>query len=195
MNAQSSFDEISKKFFQTLKNTETENKQLIIAFSGIPGVGKSELARRLEERYRAVRIGNDSIRNIISSSETFSVSAEEAEILLQNYNEHFIRNYPFGNRFLVLDKSMDRQYKRFFPIFEELGLRYFIIRMHISPEEAIERILKREEIDPAWLQANMERWQREFKDFGKNSRYDLLLDGLNPNYEMVHKRIDGLIHP
>lgn len=194
MKQEARFEEISRRLFSTLKNTEIQNPQLIISFSGIPGAGKSRLAKQLEERYHAVRVGNDAIRRIIFGSEALFVSEPDAELLLQDYNEHFLRRYPFRNRLLIFDKSMDRQYKRFFPIFEELGLEYFIIRLGINKEDAINRILDREEIDESSLRQNMERWQREFQDFGRNAHYDVLLHGLNPDLDYTYKGIDRLLN-
>lgn len=189
MKKQKEFDEISKRLFLKLKYTEQKNPQLIITFSGIPGSGKSELAKKLEEKYKAIKIGNDLIRNIIYHSGVFNLSENQAEKLLQDYNEHFIRNYSFENKFLVLDKSMDRQYKRFFSIFEELGLKYFVIRLNINKEKAINRIMKRKGEDLLLVKKSMERWQREFEDFGKNAHYDIVLDGINPDLNNIFEKI------
>lgn len=194
MREQNRFEEISKRLFTDLKYTGIQNPQLIIMFSGIPGSGKSELAKKLEEKYEGVRVGNDSIRDIIYHSGAFSLSEQEGENLLQDYNEYFIRNYPFKNSLLILDKSMDRQYKRFFPIFEELGLRFFIIRLTMDKKGAIERIMKRKEgEDFDLVKKSMERWQREFEDFGKNTHYDVLIDGENPDFEKVYEKLDSIL--
>lgn len=194
MKKQNRFDEISRRLFPRLKYTKIQNQQLIIAFSGVPGSGKSDLSRKLEEKYRAVRIGNDSIRDVINHSGIFHLSEEESENLLQDYNEYFVRNYSFRNKLLILDKSIDRQYKRFFPVFEELGLRFFIIRLTMDKKGAIERIMKRkkgEDLD--LVKRSMERWQREFNDFGKNARYNVLINGENPNFEKVCEKIDEFL--
>lgn len=194
MKNQNKFDEISRRLFSRLKYIKNQNQQLIIAFSGVPGSGKSGLSRKLEEKYKAVRIGNDTIRDIISHSGIFPLSEGERENLLQDYNEYFIRNYPFKNKLLILDKSMDRQYKRFLPVFEELGLRFFIIRLTMNKEGAIERIMKRkkgEDLD--LVRRSMERWQREFLDFGKNTHYDILIDGENSDFEKVCEKIDEIL--
>lgn len=194
MKNQNRFDEISKKLFPRLKYIKTQNQQLIIAFSGVPGSGKSKLSRKLEEKYKAVRIGNDTIRDIINHSKIFPLLEGERENLLQDYNEYFARNYSFRNKLLILDKSMDRQYKRFFPVFKELGLEFFIIRLTMDKEEAIERIMKRkkgEDLD--LVKRNMKRWQTEFLDFGKNAHYDILIDGKNPDFEKVCEKIDGIL--
>lgn len=194
MRNQKRFDEISRRLFPRLKYTKIQNQQLIIVFSGIPGSGKSELSRKLEEKYSAVRVGNDNIRDIMSHSGILSLSEEESDNLLQDYNEYLVRNYPFKNKLLILDKSMDRQYKRFFPVFEELGLRFFIIRLTMDKEGAIERIMKRKEGENLDLvKRNMERWQREFLDFGKNAHYDVLLDGENPDFEKVCEKINVIL--
>ena len=194
MNRETKFDEVSRRFFLGLNYTEIQNQQLIITFSGVPGSGKSELSKKLEEKYHAVKIGNDSIRDVIYHSRDFSFSEEGAEEFLQDYNEYLIRNYSFRNKLLVLDKSMDRQYGRFFPIFEELGLRFFVIRLNIDKKRAIERIMGRKEgEDLDSIRRNMERWQIEFENFGKNSHYDVLIDGESPDFERVYEKLDKLI--
>ena len=89
---------------------------------------------------------------------------------------------------------MDRQYGRFFPIFEELELRFFVIRLNIDKKRAIERIMGRKEgEDLDSIRRNMERWQREFENFGKNSHYDVLIDGESPDFERVYEKLDKLI--
>jgi len=194
MKNQNRFNEISKRLFPRLKHIKNQNQQLIIAFSGVPGSGKSELSRKLEEKYSAVRIRNDTIRDIIAHSGIFSILKEERENLLEDYGEYLIRNYPFGNKLLILDRSMDRQYKRFFPIFEELRLKFFIIRLTMDKKGAIERIMKRkkgEDLD--LVKRSMERWQREFLDFGKNTHYDILINGENPDFEKVCEKIDKIL--
>jgi len=194
MKKQNRFDEISKRLFPRLKYIKNQNQQLIIAFSGVPGSGKSELSRKLEEKYRAIRVGNDTIRDIINHSGIFPLSEKKRENLLQDYNEYFVRNYPFRNKLLILDKSMDRQYKRFFPVFEELGLGFFIIRLTMDKEGAIERIMKRKkQEDLDLVERSMERWQREFLDFGKNTHYDILIDGENPDFKKVCEKIDEIL--
>jgi predicted kinase len=194
MKNQNKFDEISKKLFSELKYIKNQNQQLIIAFSGVPGSGKSELSKKLGEKYSAIRIGNDTIRDIINHSKIFPLSEEKRENLLQDYNEYFVRNYPFRNKLLILDKSMDRQYKRFFPVFKELGLEFFIIRLTMDKEGAIERIMKRKKgEDSDLVEKSMERWQREFLDFGKNAHYDILINGEKPDFEKVCEKIDKIL--
>lgn len=193
MNQRNKFKEISDKLFPQLENTAYENRQLIIAFSGVPGSGKSTISRQIKERYNGVLMGNDRVRVIIEHSKTLSTNPEEDERLLQDYNEHFLRKYSFINKLLILDKSLDRQYTRFFPIFEELRLKYFVIRLEIEKGEAIERIMKRKTEDPVFVRTTMERWQREFANFGKNSHYDISLAGSAPDTALLFAKLDNLI--
>lgn len=190
MKKQSEFEKISEALFSKLKYIKEKNSQLIVLFSGIPGSGKSYISRKLEEKYHAIRIDNDLIRDIIYHSGNFSLSDKEAEELLQDYNEYFIRNYPFSNKLLILDKSMDRQYKRFFPIFEELRLKYLVIRLDMNKDEAIKRIMKRKGENLILVKESMERWQKEFEDFGKYAHYDVLLSGLHPDFNKIYKIIN-----
>ena len=62
------FREIYKKHSRFLKNRKVRrNKKLIICFSGIPGSGKTVLAKILEKRYRGVRINSHRIGKIMQA--------------------------------------------------------------------------------------------------------------------------------
>ena len=79
------YNKISENLFSKLKNTNIYHSPFIITFSGVPGCGKSSLAKIIEDKYNAVRINNDLIRDIITE-EKLTNSGEDTEILLQNYN-------------------------------------------------------------------------------------------------------------
>ncbi|MCK4553141.1 AAA family ATPase [Candidatus Pacearchaeota archaeon] len=187
------FEKISKEFIPQLRNTTNENRPLIIAFSGIPGAGKTSLSEKLEKRYNGVIISSRNIRDIINEL-NLTNNPDQTEELLQDYTFNLLANIPFENKRIILDKSLDREYKRFFEVCKLNNLKYFIIRMDILGKEAIERIVNREEIDVDKLRKSMEKWVADYNDFGKNAKYDLIIDGKNPNMKKLFKKLDKLLN-
>jgi adenylylsulfate kinase-like enzyme len=61
------FEEIYKKHSKILENKNIKNEKLIICFSGIPGSGKTTVAKKLERRYRGVRINTHDLGKIIET--------------------------------------------------------------------------------------------------------------------------------
>ena len=113
------------------------------------------------------------------------------EELLQDYMFNLLENYPFKNGLLVLDKSMDRQYERFFVLYESKNLDYFIIRMCISKESAIERITKRENVENIGdLNKSMDKWVKDYQNFGRNIKADIVLDSDDTSLNELYKRLD-----
>jgi len=57
-------DRFFSEYVQTLKNLDVENHPLIISFSATPGMGKTTLAKILEEKFQAIRISSDDVRKL-----------------------------------------------------------------------------------------------------------------------------------
>jgi len=187
------FKRINKEFLPNLKNVNYPNKKFLIGFSGIPSSGKTSIAKKLEERYKGVRIRSDDVRKIIAK-EDFLKTPEENEELLEGYIFGLIENCPFKNGLLILDNSLDRKYKRFFDLCKSKKLEFFIIRLDFSGEEAINRIINREKVENMGdLYKSMEKWVRDYNDFGKNARYDILLDGRNPDLNKLYRKLDKIL--
>ena len=190
MEKQNKFGKISNKLFPRLSNINSDNERFTIIFSGIPGSGKSSLSKIIESRYNDVRINNDHIRRIIDEG-GLTENSEEMEELLQDYMFNLLENYPFKNGLLVLDKSMDRQYERFFALCESKNLDYFIIRMYISKESAIERITRRENVENIGdLKKSMDKWIKDYQNFGRSTKADIVLDSNDINLNELYRLLD-----
>jgi len=186
------FEKIDKEFIPQLQNTDIENKPFVIAFSGIPGSGKTTIAKRLQERYNAVGIRSDDLRTTLSNLNI--KMGEGAEKILNDYTFHLLETPHLENKLIILDSSIDRISKRFFEVCNSNNLEYFIIRINLSGEEAILRILNREKINEEELRGRMKGWVADYKDFGKNAKYDLLVDGRNPDTEKLYQKLDKLLN-
>lgn len=183
------YNKISERLFPKLKNINRINPPFIITFSGVPGCGKTSLAKILEKRYNGVRINNDYIRRIIDK-EKLTTTSKEMEDFLQNYNEYLIKNYPFKNKLIILDKSMDRMYNRFIEVFKSKNLEYFVIRLDIlNIERALKMLGKREKITKQ-VRNSMKQWFREYHDCCDNVKADITFDVHNIDLNKLFNEFD-----
>ena len=150
------FEVIYQHQLSSLVNRQlVSDKKILVLLSGVPGSGKSSLARRLEESMGYVRIVNDDIRNIIASH------AEQDQLdqrypdrmrrdqlrLLQNefivYLLHKLKVQPNGR--IVLDRDMDAE---LLPLIQAWAKKYKykiqLIALEISRNELINRIQSRQ---------------------------------------------------
>jgi len=86
------FNKISKKYFpilknKNLKNKNIKNKKLAICFSGVPGSGKTSIAKIIEDKYKAVRINKDEIGTVIRNLN-----------LIENNNQKEDLSYKYINQ-------------------------------------------------------------------------------------------------
>ena len=186
------FEEINKKLFPTLVNKNKSSKKFIITFFGVPGSGKTTLSKDISKKYDSIIINNDKIREIIIMEKLVS-NEEEKENLLQEYNKYLLKNFPFKNKRIVLDKSMDRRYLEFKEIFDEERFPYFLIRINSSEKKALQRISKREEITNQ-LKRSMKRWLKDYNLSKLNFNCDLTINSENPNLKKLFNKLDLLLN-
>lgn len=101
------FDEIYEEYKKQLNNLFEPNKKLVICFAGIPGSGKTYLAKKLERRYRGVRINNDDLRKIIDSK----IGEDKREEILQEFLLDLLKTFSFENKLVILDSGIERKYE------------------------------------------------------------------------------------
>jgi len=165
--------DISKKILEELKlkNVDKENKKLIICFAGIPCSGKTCLAKKIEKRYRGVRISNDAVRKILAKS----VKVEEKrEKILQKWLLNFLEKYPFKNKLVILDSGIERKYSEIVKIVKHKKWKMFIIRVVEKKETILKRIKKKDRNRFENRYEDIVRWFREFKEFNKRVKPDFI---------------------
>ena len=165
------FNKIYKLHKKKLKYLSVPHKKLLICFSGIPGSGKTHIAKILEEKYKGVRINNDNIRKIISEliSEKTAKDTKEAEKkrenILDKYLIWLLENNLFNNGLIILDSSIDRKYKEIFLIAKENRFDLFVVRIIVSREIAEKRAIERHGGTDVHFVSNINRWIKENEEF------------------------------
>lgn len=114
---------IHEKYTKKLKNLSVPHKKLMICFSGFSGSGKTHIAKILEQRYKGIRIRSDNIRTIISNLNP-NITDTDKDKIVYEYLERLFENREFKNKLLILDRGIDRKYKRTFSIFKNKITRF-----------------------------------------------------------------------
>jgi len=210
------FEKINKRFFPKLKNTNTNNLPFIIAFSGVPGSGKTTISKILEKKYKGVRIDNDELRDIISDFSgnykltkkdkeiiikifkfskkiyikemyDFSENMIKNEVILYKYQKWFLENYPFKNKLLILDSSIDRKYEMLLKILRKKMFKIFIIKLPFNKEMFLRRERKRNK-DTSFFLKNIGRWKRDYDNLNKNVKVNFVFsNNLNELFVELNK--------
>ncbi len=185
------FKKITDKLIPCLSNINYKNPQLIITFVGIPSSGKTEISKKLERKYKAIRINGDLIYDIAEelglASNYWALERVKKEYILK-----FLPKNPFRNKLLILDKGLDRMYKEFFLACRKNNLRYFIIQLDLSKKEAIKRIKKRNpERWKSWL-LKLDRWIKENNDFKNNAEANLVFDANKINFRKICLEVEKI---
>ncbi len=164
-----------KKF---LKNLDVPHKPLILGMAGIPGSGKTTIATVIEDKYKGVRIHNDSIRGIIQKHvQSGEVVAENVEKVLQTYLLYCLTTLTGGipNKFYILDSGIERRYQQVKEWCDKNGYSLLIISLGSTAEESMERIHKRNPDQAVNYLRDMPRYVKENADFHERVKADIFL--------------------
>jgi len=174
-----------------LKNLPFPHKKLFICFSGVPGSGKTYVAKKIEERYKAVRVNNDDIREIIRKiveKSKNNVDVNEIEQLLDKYLINFLNNYTFPNKTIILDSGIERRSDKIKKLAKNLGFKIFLIKMISSRKNCEKGVIKKlGKLDENFMN-NISRWIKENKEFNKSHKANFEIK----NYCNIKLNLEGL---
>jgi len=183
------FNKIYKIHFKKLKNLDIPHKKLVICFSGIPGSGKTQLSKILEEKYNGVRVSSDDVRRIVNK-----LQLGDLDKITYPYLDWFFENYKFPNKLIILDKGIDRRWRETFSLFKKQDYKIFVIRLSV-PEKIYEKriIDKNGKLDDNYIE-RIDGWKKQFKQFGKDVKSDITIKYYGKiNLEHLYSKLEKLI--
>lgn len=177
-------DLLNEKFYSKLENLGNKNEKLLICFAGYPGSGKTDLAKKVEERFKGIRISRDKFKKIIYS-DFKPETIDEAEGLAMEYEDYIFGNLPKEkNGLLILDSGIDRKYEKYKEWSEKNDYRMFVCGLETDRDIAVKRIKENigaESID--YYMQNMDRWVKEHQDFKNSHECDYQIRNNDPDQE------------
>jgi len=104
------------------------------------------------------------------------------------------KNWNFKNKLLILDKGIDRKYKKTFSIFKKNKYKVVIIRLNISKKTAHKRVFERNKGKDEHFNNEINRWIKEWREFGKKIKSDIIINNEKDlNLKPLFKKVDKLI--
>ncbi|GEM_PF-1319225 len=196
-NMKEILQEIYRVYLKQLLHLEIPHQKLVICFSGIPGSGKTALAKKIEERYLGVRINNDDLRRVIAEvMEKYRLlrNEENNQKMLHDSLAYFFSAYLGKNKLIILDSSIDRTWKEEKKWFEESGYSFFIIRMDISLEEIHRRLQEREMKMPERNFERLKHWKKEYAKAKREIKADFTVkDNSLEEVQKLFEKLDEII--
>jgi len=175
---------IVNQYLSQLKNLDTANKKALIVFSGIPGSGKTTVAKYLVTSFNAVHVCNDDLRTICAKQNvpySTDLTIELLNLLIQ-----------IKNGFIILDASIDRKYDDVKEWAIKNKYKLIIISINCPLEILRQRLGTR--INPEeWLR-NLPGWHKDYQTFNASHTTDLQIDSSKPfDFDCIVEEVKRLV--
>jgi hypothetical protein len=158
-----------------------ENAPLIIAFSGTPGMGKTHLAKAVQERYEGVRVSTDTARKYLGKK-LHGTFVPVVNKLLDGS----------PNQLLILDSSIDRKYSEVEEFAREHSIPLVTIRLLAERGLVEERIHESKE-NPAYYMKYLDLWYSDYEKFGEMGLWQLEFDSAQEEVSSLLDRLSAHI--
>jgi len=163
-------EQLAEAYIQALPFRAVHHPRIFLQFSGMPGSGKTVLARRLATDLQAQYIRHDDIREEVRSrginSDTVHIPSVSKLIV------NFIMQHD-NNKLIILDSSIDHNWQRYFEHVKELHALPLIIRMDVPTERIKDRIQARDGRNNHILE-ELDRYQQAFENCRRQVPADLI---------------------
>lgn len=141
-------DYLGKHYIPGLINKNVDNPKLLVVFSGGNAMGKSTIARKIQDECSALVLENDEIKQHLRNMYP-GIEREELNVMTWQYSIWLYKNLESvtSNGLVIRDGVIDWYYDRILPIFMQNGYKLFVVAFDVSSEKAIDLIKKRGNTD------------------------------------------------
>lgn len=132
------YEAVFTEHIKTLQHLDQINPQLVVFISGAFGMGKTEVAKIIEKRCKAIRLNGDTMRELLAQA-GFSHSEVNDYFSYCIHRLHEISN----NRMFVVDRTYNDNQALYQSVVEDYGALKFTIRLEVPKELARQRVIAR----------------------------------------------------
>lgn len=152
-------------------------KKIIVTFAGIPGSGKTTIAKLLEEKLHALRVSSMDVQRELekeSGKVLYEGIIEDKRRKIIEILDEIADKSP--NKLIILDKGIERTYKNILNWAYEHNYEMITIALDCPESILEERLNTREGKSATNYLANMNRWVEEYNLFMKENEVDMRFD-------------------
>jgi len=179
--AEADFEQAVANTIQINPYLSVENPPCAIAFSGTPGMGKTTLAKAIQDRFKGVRVSSDVIRESANPDEVIEPLIKQLMKVSKN-------------RFVIFDSSIDRKHKQFFKTIDGLKMPCIVVRL-TTPRPIVEQQILTSKKSPERYLHFLDKWYSDYTLFGEEGHWDLEFDPSVESIESVLDRIEQIAFP
>lgn len=167
----SSFEKIFEEQSKSWQDLSKSNPKMMIMFSGTPGMGKTTLAKALEQHFQALRISSDETRDLLKKNNLdLKLAHDYVSWCLQKLSKES------SNHLIILDCSIDRAFDSYVKKFaDQANYGVFIIRMIVDRNIVEKRIKSRGKSVEMLLKGANQSWQ-DYEYFGQTHKLHYLFE-------------------
>ncbi|HXF28433.1 MAG TPA: dual specificity protein phosphatase family protein [Chlamydiales bacterium] len=180
------FPSLFEEFIQGNPYIKETNARFIIGFSGVPGMGKSTLAKGLEEYFHAIRLSSDDARDLLRRH---ALSPRYADAFLSFCLEELLKVSPNG--LFILDRSVDRTWDRYLEFAGDHGFGTFIVRLKL-PIELVNRRIKARGRDVEPLLRNLKGSWKDYEFFLQRHKPQFVFDASDNDENQFQELVDAI---
>jgi predicted kinase len=188
------YEKVFQEHCRLLKHLQKENSPGIIAFSAVPGMGKTRIAKHLEMRLEAVRLSSDQMRTLLKNHQINPEKRDEAthQRELDHYLQYCLARLDamHPNKLYVLDMSVDRTWGQIHALASQKEIPMFLIRVDVHREVVEKRLKEREGPQESAYLKYMDSWYRDYESLNKHHPADFTFDN---NEELACDNITHLV--
>lgn len=181
--------DIFEEHLSQFEHLHFPHSPVMIGISGTPGMGKSTLARVVEDKFQAIRISSDQIRNLLRERKV-SMSPKEMYQYLYAMMHFILAHYP--NQLIIVDSALERKVDVLSNLLDQFHMEHLWVRLDVSKEEALRRIDERNLAEEGRMNGEKEvlrellevrGYYEEYVESGQTIDFDLIIENeteINP---------------
>lgn len=184
------FEPVLHDQLELLNHLDTPQPRLVIAFSGVPGMGKTTLAKGLEEKLAGLRLSSATARQLLSEHHIDPQAIDSSGLRqIDQYMAYLQRRLDqlSPNHLLIIDASLDRTYKRLLSEAHAKGYQTLVVRL-MAPRPVVEARIQGVKSGSEKHLSNLDDWYKQYEAFGDTGLYDIIIDTDAP-YELSLQQI------